>query len=169
MYKTFEEVKLENKFAPFPIRLPVESEPRKALIAVKQVTRHLKQSFAQIYSIYVLGIVLNTLCPAFLATAVVANSSTPFTLVFSNVPGVLKPVHFGPSKNLGFHSYVTTSGRVPICFSMITYAEGFRLTCTADTAVMNNDEVHEVITYMEEALDSYTKLAKEQVEGKKEQ
>jgi NRPS condensation-like uncharacterized protein len=139
MYRTSEEVKLENKFAPIPLTIPVESDRIKALTAVKRATKQLKSQFAITYCMYVLALVTSKLLPDFVCRLIADKGSLPYTMAFSNTPGLLKPVSFGDVPSLGFHSYVVPSGRIGICLAVITYADGFRLTLTADSGIMTKE------------------------------
>ena len=42
-YNTYEEVELENKFAPMPIKIPLETESSKALTSSTRVSRDMKK------------------------------------------------------------------------------------------------------------------------------
>ena len=139
MYETFEEVRLENKFAPIPLTIPVEKDMLKTLSAVKRVTKQLKSQFAITYCMYVLGIVTGMLLPGFVCSLIADKASLPYTLAFSNTPGILKPVSFGNVPSLGFHSYVIPGGRIGICISVISYGGGFRLAMTADSSIMTKE------------------------------
>jgi hypothetical protein len=65
MYQTAEEVRLENKFSPIPMRLQVETDPQKCLKQVKKSTAYLKHSFATTYFMYFLAICTSLVLPRF--------------------------------------------------------------------------------------------------------
>lgn len=91
-YETYEEVKLENKFAPLPLKVDLAIEPEEALERAKRVSRKMKRSFAKIYAVYFIGLVTSYFMPTALLKITGEKITKPFTLAFSNTPGVLRPI-----------------------------------------------------------------------------
>ena len=91
-YKTYDEVELENKFAPMPIKIPLEQEPEKALKSATRVSRDMKKQFAKVYTIYLVSVFLGLFVPTFMAKLAGEKMTKPFTLAFSNTPGILKRI-----------------------------------------------------------------------------
>lgn len=91
-YDTYEEVRLENKFAPLPLKVELVSDPEEALERAKRVSRKMKQSFAKIYAVYFIGLVTSYFLPTFMLKITGEKITKPFTLAFSNTPGILKPI-----------------------------------------------------------------------------
>jgi len=94
-YNTFESVKLENKFAPIAVEIPLLSDPERALPAVYSVTSNMKSKFAEIYATYVGILMMGNIAPASLIAKLNDMVSMSPTLAFSNMPGILTPIHFG--------------------------------------------------------------------------
>ena len=65
-YERFEDVKLENAFAPTPVKLGLFSNVEEALTQTKRVTRRLKRSFAKTYAVYLGGLIAQFLLPNWL-------------------------------------------------------------------------------------------------------
>jgi hypothetical protein len=92
MYETFDDVKMENKFAPIFMTIPLTEDPREAISKVSKITKALKKTFPQIYFLYVLSKVSSYILPDFLLGKTTDSLTRQFTLAFSNVPGMLKPI-----------------------------------------------------------------------------
>ena len=85
-------MRLENKFAPLPLKVELVSDPEEALERAKRVSRKMKQSFAKIYAVYFIGLVTSYFLPTFMLKITGEKITKPFTLAFSNTPGILKPI-----------------------------------------------------------------------------
>lgn len=55
LYPSFKQVKLENKFAPIPLELPLVEDSQESLKQVRKQTSKLKSMFPQVYFLYCLG------------------------------------------------------------------------------------------------------------------
>ena len=91
-YNTYDEVELENKFAPMPIKIPLEQEPEKALKSATRVSRDMKKQFAKVYTIYLVSVFLGLFIPTFASKLAAEKMTKPFTMAFSNTPGILKRI-----------------------------------------------------------------------------
>jgi NRPS condensation-like uncharacterized protein len=144
MYKTFESVKLENKFAPVALQLPLINDPKEALPQIKRITSNFRKSFAITYCMYVVSTVTAMFLPQSVCTKVNAELSTPFTLAFSNTPGNLKPVTMGGVPNDGMFTCVMPAGKIAICIAALSYNEHIRISMTADSAVLSDEGTHAI-------------------------
>lgn len=63
-YDTFDSVKLENKFAPMLVKLPLISDATEAMPKIKKVCNTLKSKFPDVYASYFLGMVFGSILPA---------------------------------------------------------------------------------------------------------
>jgi NRPS condensation-like uncharacterized protein len=63
MYKTFESVKMENKFAPATLTIPLITDPVEALSRISKITKNLRSGFPTTYCMYVLSIVTAVIFP----------------------------------------------------------------------------------------------------------
>jgi len=89
-YDNYDDVKLENKFAPMPLKIDLASDSKSALERAKRVSREMKKSFSKIYAVYLIGLVTSYFTPLFLLKITGDKITKPFTLAFSNTPGVLR-------------------------------------------------------------------------------
>jgi len=95
MYKTFEEVVLENKFAPIALELPLIRDPKQALSQIKRLTIKLRKSFPMTYCMYLIACVSAMFMPGSFCTKMNGDLSIPYTLAFSNTPGNLAAISMG--------------------------------------------------------------------------
>jgi len=96
MYQKYEDVKLENKFAPVALTIPLITDFSEATVKkVKGATSKLKSSLPVIYCMYVFSIVMGKLMPTALNMPMLSNGSKNYSLAFSNTPGFLKKMKFG--------------------------------------------------------------------------
>lgn len=65
-YQTFESVKLENKFAAFPVKIPLVEDLEEAIPQIQKVTKIMKASFGKMYASYILSILFGTFLPELL-------------------------------------------------------------------------------------------------------
>ena len=91
---TYEEVELENKFAPMPLKVSLESDAEKALQQALRASGDMKKSFAKIYTIYIMSVFVGHFMPTFFLKLAGEKMTKPFTLAFSNTPGILKKIHY---------------------------------------------------------------------------
>jgi hypothetical protein len=61
-YQSAEALKLENKFAVVPLKIPVVEGVKKALLAIPSATKKLRTAFGEVYTTYF----LTKLCTKFL-------------------------------------------------------------------------------------------------------
>ena len=95
----------------------------------------MKKSFAKIYTIYVLSIVLGNLVPIFMLKLAGEKMTKPFTMAFSNTPGVLRKINYKDSSTLGMTTAFICAGRVAISVGILSYAEIIQFSITSDTCV----------------------------------
>ena len=144
MYKTFENVVLENKFAPVALKLPLIKDPKQALAQIKRLPTKLRKSFPISYCMYLVSTVTAMFLPGFVCTKLNAELSTCFTLAFSNTPGNLRPITMGGVPNEGMFTCVMPAGKVAICISALSYGEHIRISMTADSAVLSDEGTHTI-------------------------
>jgi hypothetical protein len=159
MYQTWEEVRMENKFAPVPLTIPLHDDPIAALGKVKKVTATLRTAFGKIYATYWLARVLGGLLPGFVVRAVAEMGSLPATLAFSNVPGVIKQISYKGCATVGTYTAINCSGKCAIAVNAISYCAGVTFSVTADTAVM--DDPRELKDLLSEVMNTYISIGKQ--------
>lgn len=101
-YGSWEKVKFENKFAPVPLVVPLSDTLEESFRAVPKVTRLLREHFIDIYCTYACTYYFTMFAPYFVLDWFLMQSTKPYTLAFSNTPGLLKPilVEGKPSKKM---------------------------------------------------------------------
>ena len=100
MYKTFESVVQENKFAPYPYTLHLAEDPKEALIAVRKESQHLKSSMGIVYATYFFCLIFFSVLPYSVSCKMNDVMSLPTTMAFSNTPGCVKPISYKGSEAL---------------------------------------------------------------------
>ena len=83
----------------------------------------MKRYFAKVYAIYFISLVFSYLIPVFFLKLMGEKMSKPFTLAFSNTPGVLRRIHYKEVSTLAMVSSFVCAGRVPISVAILSYAE----------------------------------------------
>lgn len=76
--------------------------------------------------------------PTFVSKQFFTMGSKPFTIAFSNLPGLLSSITFGGKKTIKSYGYFIPAGKCGLAVSCLSYASFIKLTCTVDTAVMQN-------------------------------
>lgn len=88
-YKTWDDVKLENKFAPMPLDLPLISNPKTALTEICKLTNGMKSQMSMVYATYIISLWGALLMPIAFQKWLSNIMTLPITLIFSNTPGLL--------------------------------------------------------------------------------
>jgi len=166
MYRTFEQVVLENKFAPVAFRLPLIRDPKQALTNIKRLTVKLRKSFPMTYCMYLVGSVTTMFLPGSLCTKLNGKLSTCFTLAFSNTPGNLRPITLGGVPNEGMFTCVMPAGKIAICIAALSYGEHIRISMSADSAVLSDEGTHAIHNLVEQAVHTYIRLSRESQSNK---
>ena len=122
-YNTYDEVRMENKFAPMPLKVDLVEDHREALTRAKRVSRDMKKNYAKVYAIYFLSLVTSYILPLFILKICGEKMTKPFTMAFSNTPGVLRHVKYKEVKTLGMATSFVCAGRVAISIGILSYAE----------------------------------------------
>ena len=99
-YPSWEKVKFENKFAPYPMTIPLESNIDQSLVEVHKVTSRLRNGLGEVYAAYAATWYGGMFAPKWLTSWFSVFSTKPYTLAFSNLPGLLKPIVFDGRKSI---------------------------------------------------------------------
>lgn len=75
-------------FAPVPMEIPLISDIQESLSEVTKRTSHLRKRIGEIYAIYILAYLTTLFSPYIFDEIICHRSTLPFTLAFSNVPGL---------------------------------------------------------------------------------
>ena len=83
----------------------------------------MKKSFAKIYTIYFFSMIVSYFVPTFFLKLMGEKMTKPFTLAFSNTPGVIKQIGTKEGVTLGMISSFICTGRVAISIAILSYCE----------------------------------------------
>ena len=67
--------------------------------------------------------------------------SRPFTLAFSNTPGILKQIEIQEAKLVEVTNAVVPGGRIGICITCLSYSGAIRITALSDTGILDHTGV----------------------------
>jgi hypothetical protein len=140
-YETVEQIRIENKFAPISLTIPLEKTMEKSLEKVPKVTASLRSSFAEIYATYALSFYSTLFMPHWVLNWFIGHATLPYTLAFSNTPGPLKPVVDRGKKSIKMVGYILPSGYTGIGISCLSYIDSFRITMSVDDSIMKDPQV----------------------------
>lgn len=118
-----------------PLQIDIAKEPEQALQRAKRISRDMKNSFGKIYAYYVFSIITGAFVPTFLLKHIAEKVSLPFTLAFSNTPGILRQINYKEVTTLGMMTSIVCSGKVAISVGILSYAEQVQFSVLADTCV----------------------------------
>lgn len=68
-------------------------------------------------------------------------TSKPYTMAFSNIPGMLQPIRYGGKKSVKMQIYFIPSGHTGMALSCISYVDYFKITLTVDDTIMRDPQV----------------------------
>ena len=111
-YETKEEVKMENKYTAIPLTVPLTENMQGSYQTIKNTTKDLKRAIAYLYAIYLMNFSIIQFMPRSLHLESLMQLSKKYTLSFSNVAGLVKPVKCqGPKggkiiTNISTQSYI---------------------------------------------------------------
>lgn len=106
----------------------------------------MKSSFGKMYASYVLSIIFGNLMPELLMKQIVPMGSLPYTMAFSNVPGIIKPLKFKGHVIESMTSFIIP-GTTGIGLGALSFSGKFVLTMTTDESI--GMDIRELITNIE--------------------
>ena len=158
-YATYDDVKLENKFSPMPIKLPLHSDHEESLKLVKPVTSKMRSDFKKTYATYFIAICIGYFMPAWLARINCDILSKPVTLAFSNIPGILKKIKYKDVETLGQCTCFVAAGRCAISVCLMSYCENIRYSVLMDSCV--DGEPKDIVRHFDGAIRRFIEIGKE--------
>ena len=75
------------------------------------------------YTIYLLSMFIGLFVPTFILKLAAEKMTKPFTMAFSNTPGILKKIQYKESTTRGMTTAFICAGRVAISVGILSYAE----------------------------------------------
>lgn len=76
--------------------------------------------------------------PYFASDWFVRRSTLPYTLAFSNTPGILKPLESEGKKSRIMTNYLIPAGYTGLAIGAISYVDYFKISCVSDEAILKN-------------------------------
>ena len=149
-FATVEEVKLDNKFAGVPLQIPLYNDLNEALKGIPELTSKIKKAFSEVYATYFAMKMALSFLPYFVNNMYLNFSANSFTLAFSNMPGLLKPIAIFGSHHQKMTSYIQSPSNCGMTISCISYIDYFKITIVTDTAIMQDP--HSLVQLLEENL-----------------
>ena len=69
------------------------------------------------------------------------QQTKPYTMAFSNTPGLLKPIVYDGRKSIKMQYYFIASGLTGMAMSALSYVDYFKITLTTDDTIMKDPQV----------------------------
>ena len=158
-YPTREEVKLENKFAAIPLKLPLFDNMEKAYSSIAYLMkRNVRENYLAVYASYASAFYSNMILPRTISRRVVDQVTPQFLLAFSNVPGPIKPMYYeNPEKTIKYYcvrsnSFFNCAGKVGLSIVCLSFCESFTIGITSDDNVMDKETNSKFCRYVQECL-----------------
>ena len=92
------------------------------------------------------------LAPYFFMNYFMMLTSKPYTMAFSNIPGMLQPITYGGKKSVKMQIYFVPSGHTGMALSCISYVDYFKITLTVDDTIMKDPQV--LLNFIEQNIRS---------------
>jgi len=148
---------LENKFAPLPLTIPLDSDIERSLSEVYKVTSKLRSSFGDVYATYAATFYIGMFAPYKVMEKFSEYSTRPFTLAFSNLPGLIKPIYLDGRKSLKMQHYLIPGGVTGMALSLLSYVDFFKIGLVVDDTIMTDPQT--LVDLIEANLNKVIKLA----------
>lgn len=74
------------------MKIPIIKDSNKALSEITSMTKKMKSLFLDVYAVYAIGFYSSLFLPYIGNNWFIDNSTLPYTLAFSNTPGLIKPL-----------------------------------------------------------------------------
>lgn len=144
--KSREDIRIENKFAALPIKMPLINNMKDSYKRIQKVTAQIKKQASLIYCSYAVSFYGTILLPRIFPRLFVHSATMKFTCALSNTPGPIKKFQYIDAKgNPGYGAYaspyIMCAGRCGLAISCLSYGENFCLNISADEGVMKDTDV----------------------------
>ena len=102
------------------------------------MTAGLRNKFGEIYATYAMTYYMVKLVPYFLLNWFTSFSTMPYTLAFSNTPGLLRPLQFHGKKSIKMQNYIIPAGYTGIGVSCLSYVDTIKIGIVTDESIMKD-------------------------------
>lgn len=145
-YPTREDVKMENKFAAIPLKIPLVDNMEKSYKPIsKLMKKNVKENYLAVYASYASAFYSNMILPRAFTSMVVDKVTSKFLLGFSNVAGPIKPLYYeNVDKSKRYYcgkstSFFNCSGNVGMSICCMSFCKHFTIGITSDDNVMDKE------------------------------
>jgi len=145
--------------------IPHESDIERSIAEIFKVTSKLRNSFGDVYATYAATFYMGMFAPYKLMELFSVYSTRPFTLAFSNLPGLLKPIELDGRKSIKMQSYLIPGGVTGMALSLLSYIDFFKIGLVVDDTIMQDPQT--LVDLIEENLNKAIKLAEKVVPSTK--
>ena len=119
----------------------MHNDINESLREVPKVTSLLRHQFIDVYAMYALSYYFTMFAPYLLLNWLYMKSTERYSIAFSNVPGLLKPIEFKGKKSRKMQVYFIPAGYTGVALSCISYVDYFKITLTVDETIMKDPHV----------------------------
>ena len=158
-YPTREDVKMENKFAAIPLKLPLVDNMEKSYKSIaKLMKKNVKENYLAVYASYASAFYSNMILPRVFTSALVDKVTSNFMLGFSNVAGPIKPMFYeNENKTKKYYcnkstSFFNCSGNVGTSICCMSFCKHFTIGISSDNNVMDKVTQEKFCRYIYESL-----------------
>lgn len=164
--KTREKIKVENRIAAIPLKLPLMNDMAGSYAAISKLTKALKSKFPYMYASYATAFWGCLLSPRMLPRLLVHKTTMVFTCAFSNTPGPTKAFQYTDSNgNTGLGTtgvgYIIASGRVGLTICAISWAKVLQFSVVCDDGMMSESDVRTLNDLIAKNIQSEIKRMKD--------
>lgn len=119
----------------------------------------MRNRFGDVYATYAMTYYLTMFMPYYFLNWSTFYSTKPYTMAFSNTPGLLKPLDIEGKKSLKMQNYVMPSGHTGIALSCLSYVDYIKIGCVTDDAIMKDPQ--HLVDMLEDNMRALMKLGQE--------
>jgi len=120
--------------------VPLVSDVNESLREVPKVTSQLRHRFIDIYATYMGTYYVCMFMPYVFLNYFLMQQTIPYTMAFSNTPGLLKPIWYEGKRSIKMQYYFIPTGYVGMGLSSLSYVDYFKITLTTDDAIMKDPQ-----------------------------
>ena len=124
----------------------------------------MKKSAAKIYAAYAIMIGTGYVLPTFALKLAAETVSNPYTMAFSNTPGILKKIHYKDARTEGMIVAFVIANNVAASIGILSYAEIIQFSVVADSCI--KEDPKELRDRMQQAIDELIALADKRISEK---
>jgi hypothetical protein len=98
----------------------------------------MKNQFIDVYATYAMTMYGAMFVPYYIMNYTYMKMSEKYSIAFSNIPGLLKPIEVEGRKSRKMQLYFIPAGYTGVALSSISYVDFFKITLTVDDTIMKD-------------------------------